>query len=106
MALVLTEENFNEEVLQAEQLVLVDFWAEWCGPCRSTAPLIDEIEEEFSEQILVGKVNVDDYPALAEEYHVSSIPTIFIFQQGEIVERLVGAHPLEEYQHTLEKYLV
>ncbi len=105
MALVLTSENFEAEVLQEDSLVLVDFWAEWCGPCRSIAPLIDQLDEEFSDRITVGKVNVDEEQLIAEEYHVSSIPTIFIFKDGVVVERLIGAHSYLDYIDTINKYL-
>lgn len=105
MAQVLTEDNFKKEVLQADKLALVDFWAEWCGPCRSITPTIDALEEEFGDRVVIGKVNVDDQPAVAEAYHVSSIPTIFVFKDGEIVERMIGAHPLSEYQNALKKHL-
>lgn len=105
MAQVLTNENFKEEVLNADRLVLIDFWAEWCGPCRSIAPTINALEEEFGDRVLIAKVNVDEQPEIAEAYHVSSIPTIFIFEEGEIVERLIGAHPIEEYREALNKHL-
>lgn len=105
MAQVLSLENFAQEVLQNNSVVLVDFWAEWCGPCRSISPLIDQLEEQYAGKVLVAKVNVDDEPAVAEEYRVSSIPTVFIFKDGTVVERLVGAHPYSEYENTLNKYL-
>ncbi|NLF20295.1 MAG: thioredoxin [Clostridiaceae bacterium] len=105
MAQVLSLENFAQEVLQNNSVVLVDFWAEWCGPCRSISPLIDQLEEQYAGKVLVAKVNVDDEPAVAEEYRVSSIPTVFIFKDGIVVERLVGAHPYSEYENTLSKYL-
>lgn len=105
MALVLTGENFKQKVLHADKPVLVDFWASWCGPCRSIAPTIDALEEKFGEQLLIAKVNVDEQPEIAEAYHVSSIPTIFIFCDGEIVERLIGAHPLQEYEAAIAKHL-
>lgn len=105
MIRVLTEENFKEEVLNAEQPVLVDFWAAWCGPCRSIAPTIDALEEKYGDKLQIAKVNVDEHPEIAENYHVSSIPTIFIFKDGEIVERLIGAHPLREYEAAVEKHI-
>ncbi len=105
MARELNHENFEAEVLQEDTLVLVDFWAEWCGPCRSIAPLIDRLAEEYGDKMLVASVNVDDEMLIAEEYRVSSIPTVFIYQDGIIVERLVGAHSYQEYVEAVEKHL-
>ena len=91
----ITQQNFQEEVLNAGLPVLVDFWAPWCGPCRMLSPVVDEIAEE-REDVKVGKVNVDDEPALAEQFGVSSIPTLLIFQNGKLVQSSVGVRPKEE----------
>lgn len=88
----ITKDNFNEEVLNSEKPVLVDFWAEWCGPCRMVGPVIDEIAEEEST-IKVGKVNVDEEPELASQFNVMSIPTIIVFKNGEVAKTTVGAKP-------------
>lgn len=88
--LTLTRENFEEEVLRGDLPVLVDFWATWCGPCRMLAPVIAEIAEAHEGVLKVGKVNVDEQPELATAYRVESIPTIFLFRNGEIAAKAVG----------------
>lgn len=88
----ITSENFAEEVLDAEATVLLDFWADWCGPCMMLAPIVDEIAEE-NGNITVGKVNVDDAPELAQAYGVSSIPTLVVIKNGKEVNRSVGVIP-------------
>ena len=96
MAKELTKTNFNETVM-TEKIVLVDFWASWCGPCRMVSPIIDQIAEEYDGKITVGKVNVDDEGALAAEYAVVSIPTVILFKDGKQAEKLVGAHSFDDY---------
>ena len=100
----LTKTNFNETIL-ANKVVLVDFWASWCGPCRMVSPVIDKIAEEYDGKIVVGKVNVDNDGALAAEYAVVSIPTVILFKDGKQVEKLVGAHSEDDYADMIDKVL-
>ncbi len=91
--LTLTKENFDTEALKSDIPVLVDFWAEWCGPCRMFSPIVDEFAEENEGKVKVGKVNVDEQPDLAGRYGVMSIPTAILFKNGEIADTLVGVQP-------------
>lgn len=100
--LTITQQNFEQEVLLAKEPVLVDFWATWCGPCRMLAPVIEEIANEYAGKVKVGKVNVDDERELALEYGVSSIPTVMVFQNGEVKETSVGYRPKEEIEQLLK----
>ena len=90
MELTLTNENFDKQVLGASKPVLVDFWAPWCAPCRMLAPAVEELAEEHTEEITVGKVNIDESPELAVRYRVSSIPTLIVFENGKEARRSVG----------------
>lgn len=91
-----TDKNFETEVLKSDLPVLVDFWAEWCGPCKMVSPVVNEIAEELKEKLKVVKVNVDDAQDLAGKYQIMSIPTLLVFKGGEAVERIVGAVPKEQ----------
>lgn len=88
----ITKENFQQEVLNAEKPVLVDFWASWCGPCRMVGPIVEEIAQE-REDVIVGKINVDEQPELAREFGIMSIPTLIVLRNGMELERAVGARP-------------
>lgn len=97
----LTDENFEAEVLQADQPVLVDFWAPWCGPCRQIAPMIDELANENSD-VKIGKINIDDNPQAAQRFQVSSIPTLLVFKDGQVSETFVGVRPKAQLQQALD----
>lgn len=91
--IILTKENFDAEVLKADRPILVDFWAEWCGPCHAIAPALREIGSEYSGKMSVGKLNVDEFPDIAEAYQIRSIPNLKIFKNGRVVDEIVGAVP-------------
>ena len=99
--IVINKDNFEQEVLQSDKPVLIDFWASWCGPCRMFSPTIDAIAEEYAGKIKVGKLNVDDEGSIAAQYHVASIPTIILFKNGEAVNRSVGAIPKEAVEEMI-----
>lgn len=102
----LTDGNWDSEVLQAKGTVLVDFWAAWCGPCRMIAPAIEALAAEFNGRAKVGKLNVDDNPAVAERYRITSIPTLLVFRGGQIVDQRVGGAPKAEIASLIERQLV
>jgi thioredoxin 1 len=93
--LTVTEANF-EETLKADKPVLIDFWAEWCGPCRMVAPVVEEVAKELEGKLVVGKLNVDENPAVAQKYGIMSIPTLLVFKNGEVVKSLVGYMPKKD----------
>ncbi len=101
----LTADNFDETVLTTPQPVLVDFWAPWCGPCRLMTPVVDALAEIFTGRMTIGKVNIDRHPALAAPYGVTSIPTLKLFIEGEVVRTWVGAHYQEQLVRELTKAL-
>jgi thioredoxin 1 len=101
--LTFTQDNFSTEVLQSPIPVLVDFWAEWCGPCKMIAPLVDELAVEYMDRAKVGKVNIDEYPALASEYGVRAIPTLLLFQNGQVVDQMVGLKSKRDLKASLDR---
>ncbi|MDP4281543.1 MAG: thioredoxin [Bacteroidota bacterium] len=101
----LTDQTFEEKILKAEKLAVVDFSAEWCGPCRMVAPIIHELESEYEGRIVVGEVNVDDNPKVSAEYRVRNIPTVLFFKNGQVVDKQVGAVPKASFKALVEKYI-
>lgn len=104
MATVLNDSSFDNEVLKSETPVLVDFWAEWCGPCKIVEPIVDELEKEYAGKIKVGKVNVDENQ-VSGRYGIMSIPTLMIFKKGQPVKSLVGAQPKENFKKAIDEAL-
>ncbi len=100
--IVLSEDNFDEEVRKTDKKVLVDFYADWCAPCKMMAPAIEKIAEEVAEYAKVGKVNVDDCPEIAEEFGIMSIPTLLIFENGEVIHKHVGVTDKETLMSELK----
>lgn len=92
----LTNENFEKEVINSKKTILVDFWASWCGPCQMIAPIVEEISNEMSGKIEIGKLNVDEQPEIAIKYDVMSIPTLILFKEGKIVDTIIGYHTKKE----------
>lgn len=100
--ITITKDNFEQEVLQSELPVLVDFWAVWCGPCQMLAPTIAELAEEYEGKVKVGKVNVDEQPELAMKYGIMSIPTLILFKGGEVAAQTMGVQPKEAIEQMLK----
>ena len=103
LIVALTEKNFTEQVLQSSTPVLVDFWAEWCGPCKMIAPVLDELADEYSGKIKIGKVNIDDHQSLATQYGIRAIPTLLVFNKGEVAEQIVGARGKRDLKASLDR---
>ena len=101
MAKVFTDQNFEQEVLNSQKPVLVDFWAPWCGPCQMMGPIIEELAEELEGQVVVGKLNVDENPQMAQKYGIMGIPTLLVFKNGQVVEQFVGVQPKEVLKQAL-----
>ena len=105
MALELTDSNFEEIVLKSDKPVLVDFWAEWCGPCRMVGPVIDELSEDFEGKAIIGKLDVDSNQISAAKYGVRSIPTVLLFKDGEMISKQVGVAPKQTYEDVINSAL-
>jgi len=105
MAKEFTDGNFQTEVLDSEKLSMIDFWAEWCGPCRAIGPVVEELSKEFEGRVNVGKVNVDHNPQLSMNYGITSIPAILFIKNGQVVDKLVGAQPKHSFVKKIESHI-
>lgn len=105
MAKQFTDSNFESEVLKSDKPVLVDFWAEWCGPCRMVGPIVEEIAKDYDGKVSVGKMNVDENMDIPSKYGIRSIPTLMIFKNGELVDKIVGAVPKANILGKLEPHM-
>ncbi|HUG90920.1 MAG TPA: thioredoxin [Planctomycetaceae bacterium] len=101
----LTDNNFDQSVIKADKPVLVDFWAEWCGPCRRLAPTVAELATDFQGRVVVGKLNVDDNPGTASRFSIRGIPTLLLFKSGEIVEQVVGLADKDSLKRLIDKHV-
>src|ERR1044071_3918481 len=101
--LTLTQENFTTEVLNAGTPVLVDFWAEWCGPCKMIAPILDELAQEYNGRVKIAKVNIDEQQQLAAQYGIRAIPTLLMFHKGEVSEQIVGLKSKRDLKNSFDR---
>ena len=104
MALEFTDSNFKTTVLESDKLSVIDFWAEWCGPCRAIGPVIEELAKDYSGKVNIGKVNVDNNPQISVDYGITSIPAILFIKNGEVVDKIVGAQPKANFVKKIEAH--
>lgn len=103
---VLTQDNFAAEVLQSLTPVLVDFWAEWCGPCKAIGPILDELSDEYEGRVKIGKVNIDEHQGLAAEYGIRAIPTLLLFDKGQVADQIVGLRSKRDLKASFDRVAV
>ena len=106
LIITLTQENFDQNVLKSATPVLVDFWAEWCGPCKMIAPILDELADEYNGKVTIGKVNIDDHQGLAAQFGVRAIPTLLVFKGGQVADQIVGARGKRDLKASLDRVAV
>ncbi len=105
MAFEITDANFQTEVLNSQKVTLLDFWAEWCGPCRAITPIVEELAKDYDGRAIIGKVNVDENPEITVKYGIRNIPTILFIKNGEVVDKQVGAVPKSVLEEKLKAHL-
>jgi len=103
MAKNITKENFKQEVMDSDKPVLIDFWAEWCAPCRMLGPSIDQLSEQYKDKAVIAKINIDQQRELAQQFGVMSIPSVFVLKNGKVIDSAVGVRPKKYYEDVLEK---
>ena len=101
----LSAENFDQQVVSSDRPVLVDFWAEWCGPCKAIEPALKEVAADYEDRVVVGRLNVDEHPTIASRYGIRSIPSILLFQNGEVSDQIVGAVPKSSITNLLDQLI-
>lgn len=105
MAKIITDSNFQQEVIDSGKPALLDFWAEWCGPCRMIAPIIEDLAKEYGDRVIIGKVNVDENDQITTQFGIRSIPTLLFFKNGQVVDKIIGAVPRAMIEEKLKDLL-
>ncbi|MBN2432963.1 MAG: thioredoxin [Acidobacteria bacterium] len=101
----INEANFQQQVLDSEKVVLIDFWAPWCAPCRMVTPILEALDQEYDHKLVIGKLNVDENIQIAGKYNIRGIPTLLLFKNGQVVEQIVGASPKDSIARMIDKHI-